>query len=126
MAVFRKDPPTAEPRADAATRPTQLTGELLDWLQAALEAVLRSPQLQELSDRRVAQAIKSAYILSDHLHPYTVEVKAMAALHQAEHWPTGVSMEAYHGEVAHPREAEVPRDSREADHPSGGEGAEAL
>ena len=77
MPLFRKAEPEADadPRAeDAQTRPHTLTLELLDWLIAALEAVLQTPQLRDISDRRAVASLRDALKYTDHLYPLTREV----------------------------------------------------
>lgn len=88
--------PAAHLSRSALVPTNTLTVELLDWLIAALEAVLKTPQLKDMADRRVSQSLYDALRLADHLYPKTKEVQAALALHQAEHWPTGVTMEVSH------------------------------
>lgn len=59
----------------ARVRTQTLTVELLDWLIAALEAVLSTPQLRDLARGRVELALRDAMKLIDHLYPYTEEVR---------------------------------------------------
>ena len=83
MPLFRRNPEDAPESGDPAAnladtaelRPHALTQELLDWLIAALEAVLRTPQLRELGDRRASTSLRDALKYADHLYPHTVEVK---------------------------------------------------
>lgn len=84
MPVFRKkaeedtDPELRVP--DTHLRPPRLTKELLDWLIAASEAVLKATSLTNLADRRAVvkekravENIKAALKTADDLYPLTVE-----------------------------------------------------
>ena len=83
----------SEPRAtDALLRPhSSLTQELLEWLTAALEAVIRTPEVQGATSKRVRDSLTDAYKLADHLWPLTAEVQRQARLHELETRETGVS-----------------------------------
>jgi hypothetical protein len=66
--------PGSEPRADdAQLRTHKLTQELLDWVIAALSAILATPEVQGTAQRRPRQAISDALKLADHLYPLTLE-----------------------------------------------------
>jgi len=59
--------------ADKARLRTQtLTQELLDWTIAALEAVLKTPQMQALGNDRVRTSFKDALKNADKLYPLTI------------------------------------------------------
>jgi hypothetical protein len=66
--------PGSEPRAnDAQLRTHKLTQELLDWVIAALSAVLATPEVQATDQRRPRTALRDALKLADHLYPLTLE-----------------------------------------------------
>jgi hypothetical protein len=67
------------PLAPSAIQRSQpLTLELLDWLIHALTAVISTPQVRELGDRRAAASLRDALKLADHLYPYTQEAQRNA------------------------------------------------
>lgn len=87
--------PGQDPRAQDAQLGTHtLTEELLDWLIASLETVLKTPQLRELAGRRVEQSLRDALKQADHLWPVTEEVRRRTTLWELEHRDTGVTVEA--------------------------------
>lgn len=65
--------PAQNPAHAAQVRTHRLTEELLDWLIAALEAVIKTPQVQQVADRRAHQAMRDALKYADHLYPLTLE-----------------------------------------------------
>lgn len=66
----------AEPRADDARVAPHLTHELLEWGTAALEAILSTPEVNELRVERPKSAISTALKQLDHLWPYAKETHA--------------------------------------------------
>lgn len=67
----------------AELRPHKLTEELLDWLLAALEAVIRTPEVRSTGQVRVRQSLHDAYKYADRLYPYTAEAQSRAQ--EADH-----------------------------------------
>lgn len=97
MPMFRKGPedaprgPGADPLASAANLQQHgLTQELLDWLITALESVIKTPEVQDLANRRTQQALRDALKFADYLYPTTVEFRRAARLYELEHRDTGV------------------------------------
>lgn len=98
MPLFRKDTAETAPDGDPAAHPSRdalvpthtLTVELLDWLIAALEAVLNTPQLQQAAERRISQSLHDALKMADHLYPATQEVRRKLNLWELANRPTGV------------------------------------
>lgn len=74
----------------AQLRPHTLTKELLDWLIAALEAVIATPTFQGLEQKRPKQALRDALKYADYLYPHTAEVRRASMLYELEHRDTGV------------------------------------
>ncbi len=73
--LVREEDTDSEPRAlDALPRPHALTRELLEQLTATLEAIIRTPEVQDTALRRVRQSLVDSYKLADHLWPLAKEV----------------------------------------------------
>ncbi len=97
MPLFGKSAEDAPrgPGADPLAPPADLhqhglTQELQDWLIAALTAVLQTPELNDLANRRTQQAMRDALKFADYLYPHTVEVRRASRLWELEHRDTGV------------------------------------
>lgn len=60
---------------NAQLRTHSLTEELLDWLIAALEAVIQTPEVRSLAEKRVRTSLHDALKYADHLYPHTAEVR---------------------------------------------------
>lgn len=77
---WQKDPedaPDGDPASlrasHAELRTHALTQELLDWLIAALEATLATPQVRDDAASRPRQALRDALKYADYLYPLTLE-----------------------------------------------------
>lgn len=86
--MFRRetgeDPQAPDLAEKAAIRPHTLTEELLDWLLAALEAVIRTPEVQAAAHVRARQSLYDAYKYADHLYPLTLGVTHADTLREGE------------------------------------------